>query len=247
MRWMGATVVVLGFAGVWGGGAIGRGLDGGQKTAGRTVEFAGRTWQVKAGKNLGPGPNDFSDSAESVRVDAEGHLHLAILPNGASSTCAEVVSPASLGYGEYRWTIDGKLPALDARTVVGLFTYEDDEHEIDFEVSRWGEGSNDNCQFVLQPYAPDSIRRFDAGPAGRLTASFDWRPDGVRFRCWAGDDATGKPLREWTYNGPKVPRPGKERCIMNFWVLDGRPSPGAPRQDVTIRSFEFRPRADPAP
>lgn len=235
MRWSMATVLVV--AGAWGAGRV----DARVKPEARTVEFAGRTWQVKEGRGLGPGPNDWSDSAEAVRVDAEGHLHLAILPKDGGWTCAEVVAPASLGYGEYRWTIAGRLATLDPRSVLGLFTYEDDQHEIDFELSRWGKPGDDNAQFVLQPYAPDSMRRFDVGKADHLTASFDWRADAVRFRCWAGDDTNRPPLREWTYAGPKVPRPGKERAIINFWLMDGRPSPDASRQDVTIRSFKFRP------
>lgn len=235
MRWMVVVVVVV--------LGLGRGAVGAEGE--RSVEFAGRTWQVKAGKNLGPGPNDFSDASESVRVDQDGHLHLAILPTNGSWTCSEVVAPASLGYGEYRWTVAGKLPTLDPRSVVGLFTYEDNDHEIDFEVSRWGKPGDANAQFVLQPYAPDSMRRFDAGAAERLTASLIWTERSVRFRCWVGSDTTKPPLHEWTYTGPKIPRPGKERTRMNFWLLDGRPSPAATRQDVTIESFEFRPAPQP--
>ncbi len=236
MRW----IILVMVAGLLGDvqGAVG--ADGE-----RSVKFAGRTWQVKTGKQVGPGPNDFSDATDSVRVDPAGHLHLAILPAGGSWTCSEVVAPASLGFGEYRWTIAGKFSTLDPRSVVGLFTYEDNDHEIDFEVSRWGKPGDDNAQFVLQPYAPDSMRRFDAGAADRLTISLIWAEKSVRFRCWVGADTSKSPLHEWTYTGPKIPRPGKERLRMNFWLLDGRPAPNATRQDVTIETFEFRPIAQP--
>lgn len=43
----------------------------------RTIIFAGHQWGVKDGFH-GPGPNEFSDSAENVWVDGAGSLHLKI-------------------------------------------------------------------------------------------------------------------------------------------------------------------------
>ncbi len=41
----------------------------------RTLDFAGPQWQVRTGSG-GPGPNSWSDSEQSVWVDASGKLHL---------------------------------------------------------------------------------------------------------------------------------------------------------------------------
>ena len=209
---------------------------------GRTVEFAGRTWNVKAGRALGPGPNDYSDGPDAAAVDAQGRLRLALTPGaGGRWNSVEVSTPDSLGHGEYRWVVAGDLAALDRRTVLGLFTYEDDAHEIDFELGRWGDPQAPDAQFAVQPYAPDSLRRFDTGAAGRLTGGFTWTAAAVRFACWAGTDTTKPPLRAWDYAGPKVPRPGRERTHMNLWVFEGRRDPGAKAEAVTIESFTFTP------
>ena len=210
------------------------------------VAFAGYDWEVKVREHAGPGPNRWSGAPGCVRVDERGHLRLGIVREPAGWSCSEVVIPRSLGYGTYRWVMAGDLATLDPQTVFGLFTYEDDDHEIDFELSRWGKPGNGNCQFVVQPYAPDSIRRFDAGAAQVLTSEFAWSEAAVRFRCWAGEDTAAAPLDEWTYAGPKVPKPGRETVRINFWLLDGRASPEMKAQEVTVRSFHFAPAAAPA-
>lgn len=57
-----------------------------ENTTRRVINFAGRYWWVKNGTNLGPGPNNFSDSEESVWVDDAGKLHLKIRQIEASGT-----------------------------------------------------------------------------------------------------------------------------------------------------------------
>ena len=60
-----------------GGGGNGGGGNGGGP---RVISFAGHDWTVKdAGEGkVGPGPNYFSNSAETVWFDADGRLHLRI-------------------------------------------------------------------------------------------------------------------------------------------------------------------------
>jgi hypothetical protein len=141
----------------------------------RSVSFAGRTWQVKGGRRLGPGPNDWSDSPDNVRVDDRGRLHLAVTRAGDEWRCAEVVADRSLGYGYYSCVISGNLANLDRRVVLGLFTYETTLREIDFELSRWGDENKPNAQFVVQPFtAKDSMYRFDTASARVLTVSVVW-------------------------------------------------------------------------
>jgi hypothetical protein len=208
------------------------------------VKFAGRTWQVKAGHRLGPGPNDFSDDPENVGVDGRGHLHLAITQADGAWRCAEVVADEPLGYGEYRWVICGDLAALDRQAVLGLFTYEGRGREIDFELSRWSQANNANAQFVVQPYTVrGNMRRFDTGPADVLTVSLVWEKGLVRGRCWRGEDTSKTPLQDWRYTGRSIPPPGNERVRANLWLFQSRPPASGARQEVTIRSFQFTPPA----
>lgn len=214
---------------------------GPRKQAARTVEFSGHTWRVKNGRRLGPGPNSWSNSEKNVWLDDKGQLHLAIVKTDDRWDCAEVVATESLGYGEYRWVIEGDLSAFDPRVVLGMFTYENDQREIDFELSRWGDAKNPNSQFVVQPGAKDSVHRFDSGKAKTLTVSLLWEKAKIRGRCWVGEDTTQTPLADWEYTGKKNPPPGRERVDINFWLYQGiAPSTTAP-QEIVIRTFRFVP------
>jgi hypothetical protein len=210
------------------------------------LQFAGRSWRVKGGRRLGPGPNDFSDAVDNVWLDDKDHLHLAITKADNRWQCAEVVAEESLGYGEYRWVVAGDLAALDRQVVLGLFTYETTSREIDFELSRWGNKAKANAQFVVQPYtAKDSTYRFDTAQAKLLTISLVWEKDLVQGRCWDGEDTTKEPLADWKYTGRNNPPPGKERARANLWLFEGKaPSPGT-KQEVVIHSFEFKPADTP--
>jgi len=206
----------------------------------RMISFSGLEWEVKRGPLLGPGPNPFSDAEENVRVDQQGQLHLAVTHRDGAWQCAEVIGP-SLGYGEYRWVVAGDLAAMDPQFVLGLFTYLDNQHEIDFELSRWGDADKPNAQFVVQPHGKDSMYRFDTGKASLLTCSFLWAEKLVRGRCWIGEDTSGKPLAEWEYTGAKVPEPGGERVRSNLWLFRGQLPTVERPQEVVIRSFRFTP------
>jgi len=208
----------------------------------RALKFAGRTWLVKAARRIGPGPNDFSDAKDNVWLDDKDRLHLAITPADGGWRCAEVVADKSLGYGEYVWVVSGDLPALDRRAVLGLFTYENESREIDFEFSRWGDSTKPNAQFVVQPYTvKGNMHRFDTGNAKVLTVSLLWRNGQVRCRCWDGGDTSKEPLADWRYTGRHTPAAGRERVRANLWLVDGKAPASDKRQEVIIHSFEHKP------
>ncbi|MGI6390956.1 MAG: hypothetical protein ACOX7Q_12290 [Kiritimatiellia bacterium] len=124
----------------------------------RRIWFSGYEWSVKdsRGQTTGPGDNVFSDSTGNVWVDAQGRLHLKICRRNGVWSCAEVVSVRSFGHGTYRIFADTAADALDARAVLGLFTWNDDapytHREIDIELSRWDNASDaNNAQYVVQP------------------------------------------------------------------------------------------------
>jgi hypothetical protein len=179
-------------------------------------------------------------------VDEKDHLHLAITRRDDRWYCAEVVGP-SLGYGEYRWVVAGDLDGLDAQAVLGLFVYRDPTHEIDIELSRWGDPSNVNAQFVVQPPTRATLHRFHTGKANVLTCSFVWEEGLVWCRCWAGEDTSKEPLADWKYTGLRIPGAGGERVRANFWLFRGKPLTKAMRQEVVIQSFKFEPAVPTKP
>jgi hypothetical protein len=210
-------------------------------SARRSFAFGGQTWDVRSshGGKVGPGPNYFSDAQEQVWLDDKGYLHLAIGKTQDQWHCAEVVARQPLGYGEYRWVVSGDLATLDPRVVLGLFLYANDEQEFDFEFSRWDIRSNQNAQFVVQPSDKESKQRFDTGQATTLTCTLVWKEKEVTGRCWEGEDTTRKPIADWRYAGPKVPRAGRVRAQANLWLFHGRAPTEPAKQEVVIRSFVF--------
>ena len=98
---------------------------------GRTIRFSGYDWLVKTSTVLvGPGPNYFSDDEENVWIDDLGRLHLRVTRDADGHwRASEVVLQASLGYGQYRFALEGTAQELDPNVVLGLFTWQDDPSE----------------------------------------------------------------------------------------------------------------------
>jgi hypothetical protein len=210
----------------------------------REVSFSGYTWTVRSsdGDEIGPGPNVFSDAADSVWVDAAGRLHLRIVQRGAEWTCAEVIAQASLGYGTYRVVYDTRVDDLDPNVVLGLFTWSDAAHqahrEIDIEFSRWGDPSAPNAQYVVQPATvPSRLHRFAIAGGAPTSHAFRWRPGSVSFESVAGR-GRGAVLGRWRFDG-KVPVPGDENPRINLWLFNGAaPAAGRP-VEVIVSRFEW--------
>ncbi len=214
----------------------------------RLLYFSGHEWWVKSGENLGPGPNIFSDEAESVHVDEQGSLHLKIVKQGDVYTCAEIVSTESFGYGTYQWQLASRIDQLDKHVILGLFTWSDDPayhyREIDFEAGFWGDSSSPNAQFVVQPWdAPGNLQRFSVGPDAPLVCGFTWQKDSVLFRCLSGDDfetdALDTLFSEWVYTGSDIPKSGDENTRINLWLMGGAPPSDGNKVEMVIQDFRF--------
>ncbi|MFQ5489123.1 MAG: hypothetical protein ACE5GE_00260 [Phycisphaerae bacterium] len=200
-----------------------------QPAAAGTIQFAGLTWNVKVGGPAGPGPNLWSDSPESVFVDAQGRLHLKIRQIGGVWHSAEVSTQQSFGHADYLFNIDSNADLFDRNVVVGLFTFLDCDNEVDIEFSRWGVPSNIAGQYVTQPAVAGNINRFDLAPAGAVsTHSFTWRASSIFFQSYQGQHASlpaapGQLVHDWLYTGPDIPIPSTERLHINLWQVGGNP------------------------
>jgi len=208
------------------------------ESAPRVIKFSGYEWQVKTSRgNVGPGPNLFG--SESVKVDPQGYLHLAILPSGRRWICSEVISKRSFGFGEYRFVIRD-IAKLDGNAVFGMFLWDttaSQQHfrEVDIEISRWGE-TKPNAQFVIQPYVrPENLVRFEL-PSGRAELSFKWTPGRLLCRARVG----GKLVREYLFT-KGVPEPGQENARLNNWLFRAAPPSDGKTVEVIVESFKFLP------
>lgn len=98
--------------------------------------------------------------------------------------CSEVAHKKGLGFGTYIFCVKNGYQNFDKNTVLGLFTYEDTKHEIDFEIAKWGDQNNANTQFVVQPYnIPGNIKRFNCD--GRsVVLAYTWAPEYILFQAF---------------------------------------------------------------
>lgn len=220
---------------------------------GRSLQFSNRTWRVKGPGFYGPGPNNFSDSDQSVWVDAQSMLHITIRQINGAWNSSEVVLEDTLGYGDYIFTTMGALDQLQHRTVLGLFLWQynlagdswwNPYNEFDIEYSRWGTPGNQIGQFVAQPWDWEgNIYRYDAsfGPTEISSHAIRWLPDRVECRAWRGGPAAESPtslITAWTYTGPHIPRPEQPRVHINLWYFGDPPSA---TQEVVLTRFSYVP------
>lgn len=208
------------------------------------VTWSGVTWAIKTSRSpVGPGPNLFDKS--NVSLDGQGRLRLQIVRNTSGAwTAAEIVGPATYGYGTYTFTIDSPVDALDPNVVLGLFTWSDRarfaHREIDIEFARWGDATEPtNAQYVVQPYDTGShLGRFSQPADAPTTHRFTWRSGRID---WQSLDSAGGTIAEYTYTGSDVPPSGDERVRLNLWLFGGAaPTDGQP-VEVIVSSFAFVP------
>ncbi len=223
---------------------------------GRSLEFSQRTWRVKGPGFYGPGPNNFSDSAQNVWVDSSDRLHMTIRQSGDVWYSTEITLADTLGYGDYIFTTVGNVDQLDLRTVLGLFLWQystcwdpdaswwNPYNEFDIEYSLWGTPGNQVGQFVAQPWDwPGNIFRYGTvfGATEVSSHAIRWLPDRVECRAWRGGPADESPsslITQWTYAGPHIPRPEQPRVHINLWYYG---SPPVFPQEVILSSFSFVP------
>ncbi len=220
----------------------------------RVIKFSGQEWKVKSSNSLvGPGPNYFSNSPESVWVDESGQLHLKVTYKDGSWYCAEVVTVQSLGYGSYRFKVASAPARLDMNAVLGLFTWDTmapqfNYREIDVELSRWGEETDLNAQFVVQPWDQSGNRhRFAIDPqADSSTHIFVWSPESMQFLSLLGDAQSPGPnniIEQWSYTGTGIPpADDSANARINLWLFHGQPPFDGKEMEIVLSSFEFIPQ-----
>lgn len=222
----------------------------------RKLEFSGRSWTVKSSVNpVGPGPNYFGDTADDVWVDENGHLHLRISFRDGAWRSSEVITDEALGHGTYEFALASRVDQFDANTVVGLFTWDTSApafnyREIDIEFSRWGNPTNDNSQYVVQPWdtAGNTYRWNTVLNGNESTHQFTWNPDSVEFSSHQGD-STGALIQSWAYSGADVPPAGtlSGNARINLWLMGGAAPLDGLDTELVITSFQFTPAPENVP
>lgn len=211
----------------------------------RTISFSGFEWYVRDSNNskVGPGGNKFSNSNDNVWLDNEGKLHLKLVFKNGVWYCSEVRLLKSLGYGTYTFHVNSDLTTIDDNAVIGMFSYLDDNNEIDIEFSKWGIDSNSNAQFVVQPAdKTGNIERFTIDKGQNSTQhSFEWRENFIRFESKIIKKDTSQILHEWRYTGESIPKESGERLKLNLWLFKSQHVKNLKKSEVVIDSITFSP------
>lgn len=220
------------------------------------MTWGGVQWNVKAGTDMGPGPNAWS--ADNVFIDGSGDLHLKITNVGGTWTCAEVSTAATYGFGNYQWQVTTPVDNLDANVVLGLFVYgpldlgPDGTHEIDVEYARFGSADADSGRWTNWPnvIATPSLTARSSYPlalsgAPATTSRFNWRATEIAFSTLGGYQAVGSnvnTIQSWTYR-PTDPSTTISQSPMpvhmNLWLYQGSPPTDGRNVEVVIHSFNF--------
>ncbi|KAA3662727.1 MAG: T9SS C-terminal target domain-containing protein [Calditrichaeota bacterium] len=196
----------------------------------RKINFAGVMWTVKSGFG-GPGPNNWSDSEETVWVDSLEQLHMKISQINGLWQCAEIYTDNATDYGEHRFFVQGEINNMDKSVVLGLFVYVDDNNEIDIEFSKWGQANRQNVGgFTIQPYTtPGNTVSFPVSldSTFQSTHFFNWQPDSIVFSSIRGyhegelqseDDY----IYHWNYYGNDIPNAIRRlKTRINLWLFRG--------------------------
>lgn len=208
----------------------------------KTLRFSGYEWQARNTVSSRGGTRNVYDPANAW-VDDKGFLHLRITKRSAEWTSAEVTLLRSLGYGSYRFVVRD-ISRLEPAAVFSIFTWDDagPPREVNIEISRWGETTSKNAQYVIQPYyVPANVVRFTA-PTGTLTHWLIWDIGRIHFRTARGSDQVGRSptVKEHAFTSG-IPTPGGEAIHLNLYVYDNRRNPLVHGAEVIIEEFEYLP------
>jgi hypothetical protein len=210
----------------------------------KTLSFSGHEWRIRDAPSDRGGMNFYDPS--NAWTDSNGALHLRIAKQADHWTCAEVTLTRSLGYGTYSFVVRN-TSQLEPPVVFSMFTWDwggtDQYHrEMDIEISRWGDPTNKNGQYVVQPFfIPENASRY-AAPSGVLTHFFRWEPGQVSFKTVRGSGNGSKPavVAEHVFTSG-VPSSGVETVRMNLYISGGAKESLQNGAEVVIEKFEYLP------
>jgi len=179
-------------------------------------------------------------------TDGDGALHLRIAKKSGKWTCAEVTLTRSFGYGTYSFVVRD-TSHLEPAAVFAMFTWDyaggdQNNREMDIEISRWGDPASKNTQYEIQPfYLPANVARFTAS-GGVLTHSFRWEPGRVSFKTARGSvtDSRSEVISAHVFTSG-VPSPGVESARMALYVYGKTDMPVQNDAEVVIEKFEYLP------
>jgi hypothetical protein len=209
------------------------------------IHFSGYDWAVAAaGSNRTGEPCSYDPANAST--DEKGYLHLRMVLRDTGWTCAALNLTRSFGYGTYRFVVQDSSH-LEPSAVLGMYTLDLGArafggNELDIDLSRWGNASGKNAQYVVQPfYVPENVARFSV-PAGVVTHTLRWEPGTASFKTVAGSDASpgAKVIGAHDFTSG-IPAPAAETVHLDFYEFHHSKNIERHPAEVVIERFEYLP------
>ena len=205
------------------------------------INWKGQRWYLTSGGRSSPGNNYWDNTGNGVWIDSQGRLHLTVRNDNGVWKSTMLNSQYKYKYGTFTWKVDSPVYTYDKNSVVGLFTYLDDNNELDIETSRWGNPTNGNLWYTVQPYGVAGNEQGYNVPSyidGSSTYyRIDWQPTSIRFVSWKSDGtlSDGTLIADHTYTNTAGIPATSQYVMMNFWMMSGT----TPQQDMELIISDF--------
>lgn len=158
-----------------------------------------------------------------------------------------------MGFGTYRWFVEGAIDKFDTNVVLGLFTYggADTTNEIDIEIARWGQPDPraKNLSYTIYPRALNTTKPVSSGTLMNLnggtytTHRFQWTKDHVSLQSQGGFKTSPTENVFFSYQTPASFTPYmpvvSAPLHMNLWAFEGRPPTDGKEVEVIIHDFQY--------
>lgn len=207
----------------------------------KTLQFSGYEWQIRENVGNAGGSTNSYDPANAW-TDKNGFLHLRIAGQPNRWTSAEVILTRSLGYGSYRFVVRD-TSQFEPAAAFSMSTWDDSgpPREMNIEISRWGEPTSKNAQYVVQPYyVPANTVRFMT-PPGTSTYRLLWEAGRASFKTIRGSsDRESDVVAQHVFTSG-IPSPGNERIHLNLYVFNNKKNPLQRPFEVIVEKFEYLP------
>lgn len=189
-------------------------VDGNVYPQNGILHWKGLDWYVWTGHS-DPGNSNWKQ--QGVWIDPQDRLHLTITKQKGKWYCTGLETVNKYTYGTFTWTVASPVYTFDKNSVLGLFTYKNDNNELDIEASRWGYEGDTNLDYSVQPFAKKGHEMTFTvlGDGANTIYQIDWRPSAVKFSSAQG----GKIVNEWNYTkASSIPKTAQNAC-MNLWLI----------------------------
>ncbi len=192
----------------------------------QTLEFSGYCWQLVSAGLQAPGPNVFDP--RTVSCDTQGHLYLEL--DSVTGFCASLMTQDLFLFGCFEIDLIADFTCWPNTAVLGFFAYPDPEqaddgsHEIDIELSRWGQLYGPCLHYSIWPEAPGKLPQTEKIKC-RLNGThtrhrFVWTPEYFEFTSFHGHsyEETIAQIRFANTRQQNLPM----HIYLNLWWFQGR-------------------------